>query len=51
MLHHGKVMGDEEIGKPQLFLELLQQIDYLSLDGDIQRRNRLVTDYQGGLTG
>ncbi len=39
-------MGDKQIGDPLLILEIFQKIDDLRLNGYIQRRNRLVTDYQ-----
>ena len=29
-------MGDEEIGEPELFLELCEEVHHLSLDRDIQ---------------
>ena len=40
--HHRQVVRDEQVGQPQLFLELLQQVDHAGLDGDVQRRDRLV---------
>ena len=45
----GEIMRDEEIGKIELFLELLEQIEHLSLDGDIQGRNRFVADDEFGI--
>jgi hypothetical protein len=42
--HHRQVMGDEQVGEPELVLEALEQVDDLGLDGDIQRRDRLVAD-------
>jgi hypothetical protein len=37
-------MSYEYIGQPQLFLKILQQVDYLSLDGNVQSGDRLVAD-------
>ena len=37
-------MGDEQIGQAHFVLQLVKHIDDLSLDGDIQCRNRLVAD-------
>ena len=45
VLHHGQVMGNEDVGQFQLFLEPHQQIENLGLDGHIQRRDRLVADH------
>jgi len=36
VLHHPEIMGDEQIGEAQLLLEILEEIDHLSLDGDIE---------------
>ena len=37
-------MGDEEVGEPELCLEVLEQVDDLRLDGHVQRRDGLVRD-------
>ena len=37
-------MGNEQIGKMKLILQLLQYIDNLGLDGYIQGRYRLIAD-------
>ncbi|MNF68235.1 hypothetical protein D3C84_500870 [compost metagenome] len=42
-------MGDEDEGEPHLLLQGLEQVDHLGLDGDIQRRDRLVADDHLGL--
>jgi hypothetical protein len=34
---HGQVVRDEDVGEPQLLLQLGQQVDDLRLDGDIER--------------
>ena len=41
---HRHVVGDEHIGQPHLFLQILQKVQDLRLDGNIQRRDRLITD-------
>ena len=42
--HHRDVMRDEEVGEAQRRLEIAQQIQHLGLDGDVERRDRLVGD-------
>ena len=32
---HGEVVGDEEVGEPEFFLQAEEKVDYLRLDGDI----------------
>ena len=44
VLHHAQVVGDEQVGKVHLFLELGQQVDDLRLDGHVQGRDRFVAD-------
>ncbi len=44
ILHHRKVVGNKEVGEPQVLLDLLHQVEHLGLDGDIQGGNRLVAD-------
>ena len=45
---HGKIVGDEDIGQVQLLLDVLHQVEYLRLNGHIQRRDRLIADEQVG---
>ncbi len=40
----GEIVRDEEVGQPELALELLHEVDDLRLDGDVERRDRLVAD-------
>ena len=42
--HNPQVMGDEEHRKPEALLQIRKQIDDLSLNRHIQRRDRLVRD-------
>ena len=44
--HDGEVVRHEEIGDPELTLEVSQQVQDLGLDRDVERRNGLVTDDQ-----
>src|ERR1700730_1701697 len=44
VLHHGEVVGDEDIREPEFALQVLEQVDDLRLDGDVERRHRLITD-------
>ena len=37
-------MADEDVGEPELLLELYEQVDDLGLDGDVESRDRLVAD-------
>ena len=42
MPHHRQIVGDEQIGKAEFFLQVFEQVDDLRLDRYIQRRHRLV---------
>ena len=42
VLDDGEVLGDEEVGEPQLLLEIVEQVEDLALDRDVERRDRLV---------
>ena len=44
-------MGDEQIGEVELLLQLLKEIDDLSLNGDVQGGDGLVTDDERGVDG
>ena len=44
-------MGDEDVGKLILFLQLIQKLQNLGLNGHVQGRNRLVADNQLGIDG
>ena len=48
MANDTQVMGDEQIGQMQLFLELAEQVEDLGLNGHVERRHRLVGDDQVG---
>ena len=49
MLHYRQVMGDEQISNAALLLQVLQEIDDLSLNRHIQGTNRFVTNYHFGV--
>jgi len=49
--HHGKVVGDEQVGQRELLLQLLKKIDDLGLDGNVQSGYRLVGDDELGPHG
>ncbi len=49
MLHHAEVVRDKQICQLVFFLQILQQIDNLRLNGNIQRGNRLVADDKFGI--
>ena len=44
MFHDLKIVGNDDIGKVELLLEVFEKIQDLSPDGNIQRRNRLIED-------
>ena len=44
MAHHREVVADEEVGEPELLLQVLEQVDDLRLDRDVERGDRLVAD-------
>ena len=46
VLDDAHVVGDEDVGEPQLGLERLEQVEHLRLDRDIERRHRLVAHDQ-----
>src|SRR5712671_3082024 len=46
VLDDGEVVGDEQIRKPELALQIAQQVDHLSLHRDVERRDRLIADDQ-----
>ena len=46
LTHHPQIMTDEEIAEPQPVLQIHEQIDHLRLDGDVQRRDGLITHKQ-----
>ena len=49
VFHHGPVVGDEQHGQMALVAQPLQQMDDLRLDGNIERRDRLVSDDEVGI--
>ena len=44
--HDGQVVRDEQVGEPELALQVLQQVDDLRLDRDVERGDGLVEDEQ-----
>ena len=47
----GQVVRDEQIGQPELVLQVLEQVDDLGLDRHVEGRDRLVADDQLGPQG
>src|SRR5262249_175755 len=43
---HAEGVADEEIGEAELFPKRDEEVDDLRLDGDVERRYRLVTDHE-----
>jgi len=48
VLDHREVVGDNEVGKPELLLEIGEQIEDPGLYGDVERGHRLVADDELG---
>ena len=48
MLHHRQVVGNKQICKAKLLLQVVQEIQNLGLNRDVQRRYRLIADNKGG---
>ncbi len=46
VLDHGQVMGNEEVGRAGLLLNVLHQVHHLGLNGHVQCRNTLIRDDQ-----
>ena len=44
VLHHRKVVRDEEVGQAEVALQVQKQVDHLALDRDVQGGNRFVAD-------
>ncbi len=42
MAHHRQIVGDKQIGQPQLLLQILKDVHHLRLHRNIQRRQRLI---------
>ena len=51
MPHDGQVVGDEEIGEVEAFLEGAEQIDDLGLNGDVESGDWLIADDEGRVYG
>ena len=49
--HDGQVVGDEDVREAELSLQAVEQVDDLGLDGDVERRDRLVADQDLGPDG
>ena len=46
IFNHREVVGDEEVCKPRLVLDVLHQVDNLRLNGHIERRDTLIGNDQ-----
>ena len=49
LAHDLEIVADEQIGDAQPVLQVEQEVHHLGLDGDVERRDRLVADQQVGL--
>ena len=49
MLHNREIVADEDVGHAEALLQRAHQVDDLRLDGDVERRHRLVGHDQPGL--
>src|SRR6056297_2156673 len=43
---HAQVVRDEQVGQPELLLQVQQQVEDLGLDRDVERRDRFVADQE-----
>ena len=50
MLNDAKVMADKQICEAKVFLQFTQEVENLRLHRHIQRRDRLITNNQFGLS-
>src|SRR5262249_8827158 len=44
VLHHGEIVGNENVGEAKLALQIAQQVKHLGADRDIERRYWLVAN-------
>ena len=44
ILDDAQIVGDKKVSEMLLFLQIQKQIDDLGLDGNVQRRDRLIAD-------
>ncbi len=49
VFHHGKIMGDEQIGGSRFLLDIFHQVYHLSLYGHIQGGDAFIGDDQFGI--
>ena len=49
--HDRKVVGDEQVGQPEVGLEVFEQVDDLRLNRHVERRDGLIGHDEGGLNG
>ena len=49
MLHHAEVMSNKQIGQAIIFLQVFEDIQYLSLNGYIQGGNWFIQNYEFGI--
>ena len=49
VLDHRQVVGDEQVGQPELLLQLFQQVEHLRLDGHVQRGDGFIANDQLGV--
>ena len=49
VLDHGQVVGNEQVGRAGLLLDVFHQVDHLGLDGHIQCRDALIGNDELGV--
>lgn len=47
----GEVVRDEEVGQAQLGLEFIEKVNYTSLDGNVESRDRFIKHHNLGVSG
>ena len=49
--HHAEIVGDQHDGRARALAQVAQEVEDLRLDGDVERRRRLVGDQDLGIAG
>ena len=49
VLDHGQVVGNEQVGRAGLLLDVFHQVDHLGLDGHVQCRDALIGNDELGV--
>jgi hypothetical protein len=50
-LPHREIVRDKHVGESEFLLEIPHQVQHLCLDGDIERRHRLIEHHERWIEG